>query len=254
MEPRPPLATAEDFAKLIDFALLAPSLDEARIHQGCELARRHGLASVTVRPADVQLVSRWMPSSSVRVGTVASYPHGDATTAVKIYEVRDLVQRGARHIETVLNIGKMLSRQFQYVEMELTQMVTECHNAGAILILDLELGWLAQDQRVIACKIAKRSGVDVVRAGSLYGPGGYTTEDLQFLIGRFQDHVRVDAGPSIGGLEEALAAYETGCNGFQTTDPAPLIAAWEQELARWTAAAAEAAAAEPAGHDLRSQM
>lgn len=229
--PRPPLTTHEDFARMVDYGLLAPTLGEPQVHQGCEVARRHGLAAVTVRPADVQLASRWMEKTNVRIGTVVSYPHGDATTAVKIYDTRDLLQRGARHIETVLNLGKMMSRQFQYVEMELSQMVSECHRAGAILILDLEIGWLAHDLRVIACKIAKHSEVDVVRAGSLYGPP-YAMEDLQFLVTRFKDRARIDAGPSIRKFEEALAMYELGCDTFQTTDPVPLIEAWQQELAR----------------------
>lgn len=235
--PRPPLATLEELAKMTDYGLLAPTLSETQVHQGCEVARRHGLAAVTVRPADIQLVSRWMEKTNVRAGTVVSYPHGDATTAVKVYETRDLLQRGARHIETVMNLGKMTSRQFQYVEMELTQMVAECHRAGATLILDLEIGWLEQDLRVIACKIAKHSEVDVIRPASLYGPP-YAIEDLQFLATRFKDRARVDAGPSVRKFEEVLAAYEIGCDSFQTTDPMPLMEDWQQELARRAAGTA----------------
>src|SRR5262249_34107323 len=116
---RPPLATYADLARMIDMALVAPDLSEEDVARGCETAKRLGAGWVTLRPADVQLASQWLKGSSVVPSAVVSYPHGDATTAVKNYETRDLLQRGARSIETPLNLGKVVSRQFQYVELEL---------------------------------------------------------------------------------------------------------------------------------------
>jgi deoxyribose-phosphate aldolase len=230
--PRPPLATESDLSRLIDYALLSPRFSDEQIVQGCELAKRRGLKSATVRPMDAPLASRILGSGDVRLGVVVSYPHGAATTAVKLYETRDALQRGAKIIETVLNAGKMIARQFRYVETELQQIAQECHRAGATLVVDLELPWLPADLRVIACRVMRRAEVDVARAASVFGPSGSTIEDLRFLAEKCGDLVQVDAGHSVRKWEEAILAYDAGCAGFQSTNPVPILDEWRTELAR----------------------
>jgi deoxyribose-phosphate aldolase len=229
---RPPLAAYEDLARMVDFAALAPNFSEEQVAQACEVARKHRVGRLTVRPADLDLVAQWMEGSGIPIATTAAFPHGADTTSAKLYAVRDALQRGAKAIETVLNLGKVISRQFRYVESELLQMGQECHRVGAELIVDFEVGWLAPDLRVIACRIAKRAEVDWVRAGSLYGPGGYAVEDLQFLGVKLGELVKVDAGPSVLTLDDAIRVHKAGVSGFQTTDPGPLLEAWAAELKR----------------------
>lgn len=224
---------------MIDLALLAPDLTEEDIARGCELAKRYGLGSVTLRPADVQLASQWLAGSGVTAAAAISYPHGAATTATKNYEVRDMLQRGAKRIETPVNLGKLKSRAFQYIELEVMQIVTECRRAGATVTLDLELPSLpTPDLRVIACKIARRTEVDCVRAASLYGGANPTLDDIRFLKARTSEAQLVDAGGWVRTLEDALAVYEAGASAFQTTDPAPILDAWKQELKNREAASA----------------
>ena len=47
-----------DVAKAIDHSLLKPELDDASIEAGCKLAARYDVASVCVRPRDVETHSR----------------------------------------------------------------------------------------------------------------------------------------------------------------------------------------------------
>src|SRR5690348_5725779 len=128
---RPPLATYESLAKMIDHSLVRPELTEADIVEGCRLAKSYGVASVCVRPSDVDAAVREMGGSGIPVGTVVGFPHGSSTTSVKLYEARDLLRRGAKEIDMVLNIGKLRSRAFQYIEAELLQMADTCHQQGA---------------------------------------------------------------------------------------------------------------------------
>ena len=236
---RPPLAAYEDLARMVDYAALEPNGSEEQVAKACDIARRYRVGRFTVRPADLDLVKQWMQGSGIPIATTAGYPHAAETTAAKLYAVSDALRRGANAVETVLNLGKTVSRQFRYVESELTQMAQECHRAGAELIVDLELGWLAQDLRVIACRIAKRAEVDWVRAGSLFGPGQYGAGDLRFLVGKLGDLVKVDAGPSVNTIDEALSAHASGVMAFQTVNPAPLLDAWTAELKRRATGAAQ---------------
>src|SRR5580698_11591825 len=151
--PAEPRLSYEDIAGMMEHPVLAPELSEEEVHTGCEIARHYRIAAVTVRPSDVDLAVDWMRGSGIAVASVVSYPHGSSTTSVKLYETRDLLGRGATEIDTVINLGKMISRQFQYVEMELQQMADACREARALLKVAFENGYLSDDLKTIACKI-----------------------------------------------------------------------------------------------------
>jgi len=212
----------DDLAKIIDHALLHPGLSEEQIAAGCALAREHGVASVTVRPSDVELAAGWMESSGVALGSVVSFPHGNATTSVKLYEARDLIRRGARELDVAINLGKMISRQFAYVEMELVQMVKACHESGAVAKILLPLAHLAGDLRIIAIKIAKRAESDYLAV-----MGACPPEDLQFLHSRCGDRLKLKAAAET--LEQALAARQAGCTRLGTTATAAILEAWKAQ-------------------------
>src|SRR5512139_2168194 len=92
LEARPPLTTYEGLAKMIDHSLLRPELTDEQVLEGCRLAQRYDVASVCVRPSDVDLAVRTLKGTSVAVGSVVGFPDGGATTAVKLYETRDLIR------------------------------------------------------------------------------------------------------------------------------------------------------------------
>src|SRR5258708_7918271 len=85
---RPPLTTYEELAKMIDHSLLRPELTEEQVAEGCRIARQYQVASVTVRPCDVDFAVRQMQGSGVAVGGVAGVPHRSRTTATQLYQTR----------------------------------------------------------------------------------------------------------------------------------------------------------------------
>ena len=225
------LRTYEDVARMVDYPLLAPAFSEAQVSEGCDLARRYCLGSVTVRPSDAQLAVNWMESSGVTVASVAGFPHGNETTPTKLYAIRDLIGRGVGEIETCLNVGKMASRQFQYVEMELMQLAEECHKAQVKLRVTVENHWLAHDMKVIGYKILKRAGVDSVRAAGVFGAAPYAMEDITFMAQKFGERVVLDAGRGAKSLEDVKALYQAGCARLVLLQPAAVMDAWKVELA-----------------------
>src|SRR5437879_5645159 len=87
--------TYEHLARRIEHALLNPDLSETEVAEGCELAKRYAIASVIVRPSDLDLAANWMRGSSVVLGTVVDWPFGFSSTSVKTFAVRDMLRRGA---------------------------------------------------------------------------------------------------------------------------------------------------------------
>jgi deoxyribose-phosphate aldolase len=233
---RSPLATYEQLAKMIDHSLLRPELTEEQVVEGCKLAIRYNVANVTVRPSDADLAVNLMKDSGIPVGSVVGFPHGAVTTPVKLYETRDLLRRGVKEIDMVINIGKLLSRQFQYVETELAQMAETCHEQGAILKVIFENAYLTDDLKIIACKISKRAGVDFTKTSTGFAATGATIEDLRLMYQHCAPVVQVKAAGGVRTLEKAIEVYEVGCSRFGATATAEILDAWKERLAQEAAA------------------
>lgn len=244
-EARPALTKYEEVAKMIDHSLLRPDFTEAQIEEGCRVAREYQVASVTLRPADVDLGVRLMQGSGVKVGTVAGFPHGSSTTAVKLFEARDAIRRGASEVDMVINIGKMLSRQFQYVEMEVLQMAKACHESGALLKVIFENSFLSEDLKVIACKICNRCEVDFAKTSTGYSDGGATTEDLKLMRRFCAPDVAIKAAGGVRTLARMLEVYEIGVTRVGATATVTILEDWKKHLAQL--AAEKAGAQAPTG-------
>ncbi len=228
---RPPLTAFEDVSKLIDHSLLRPELPDAQVVEGCRIGREYRVATVTVRPCDVDTAVRAMEGSGIGVSTVAGFPHGSATTATKLYEVRDLLRRGACEVDLVLNIGRLVSRQFEYVETELAQAAAACHEGGALLKVILENAYLTDELKIIACRIATNAGADFVKTSTGYAPSGAVIEDLKLMRAHAGPHVRIKAAGGVRTLEGVLEAYKVGCSRIGATATVAILEAWKRQLA-----------------------
>ncbi len=227
---RPPLSTYEDLARIIDHSLVRPELTEDQVIAGCELAARYQVATVSVRPCDVETAVRVLAGANVKVGSVAGFPHGTSTTAVKLYEARDVLRRGAREIDMVLNYSQLLSRHFQHVEMELLQMADTCHKEGALLKVIFENVYLTDELKIIACRIADRAGVDFAKTSTGFAPGGYTLADLKLMRAHLPERIGVKAAGGVRTLEKAIEVYQAGCSRFGATATATILDAWKAQL------------------------
>lgn len=231
-EARPPLVDAPSLARRLVRPLLAPDAADDALHSALQAALRAGFGSVCVRPSDVDTAVRLCQGTGVTVGSTAGFPHGGATTATKLYEARDLLRRGAREIEMVINIGKLRSRQFQYVEAEILQLAQACHESGAILKVIIENPILTGDLKVIACKIAKRAEADIVKTATGFArPSAGWEDDLVLLRRILKDVCQLEAGECVDTLDAALRAYELGADRISTPQAEAVLTAFTQRLA-----------------------
>jgi deoxyribose-phosphate aldolase len=225
----PAPATYEDLARLIDHTLVQPHLTDSQVVDGLGVARRLGLAVAVVRPCDIDLAVRTLQGSSVRPGAVCSFPHGSANTATKLYEARDLLRRGAKAIEMVIGVSKLLSREFQHVQTELLQMAESCHKEGATLTVILETGYLTDELKIIACRCAERAEADFVATGTGFA-AVYSLDDIRLMRKHVPEEMGVTAS-AVRTLDEALAALEAGAGRIATAEPAALLDEWKRRLA-----------------------
>lgn len=235
-EQRPALTSYEELAGMAEHALLQPQFTDDEILAGCRLAREYRVAAVLVRSSDVDLAARAVKGSGVAVGAAVGFPHGSMQTAAKLYDGRDLLRRGATELSLVVNIGKLLSRQFQYVETEIMQMAGSCRESGAKLKIVYETGYLSDELKIILTKICKRTEVNFAEISAGLAPPADQQADLALIQSIGKDRLQYKAF-GVETLEQAMAFYQAGCDRFGSTATASILDAWRAVLAEREAAA-----------------
>lgn len=177
------------------------------MYDRCLWARQYQIASVVVRPCDVDSAMRFLNLGVIQVASVCGYPHGASASAVKVYECRDLLRRGVRRITAYPNPGKMLSRQFQHQEVEFIQMADACIEAGAELKIAIDNPVLNDEMKIILCRMAKRVTAQWVTTTQ--------PQDLELILKHCGDRVRAECG-GVRTLDEARQALALGCAHIST--------------------------------------
>jgi deoxyribose-phosphate aldolase len=177
-------------ARLIDHTLLKPDASADQIAQLCREAREYHFASVCVNSAWVPLCADLLKGSDVAVCTVVGFPLGATMPEVKAYEAQLAIQNGASEIDMVLNIGALKSRDLKALQRDIATVVKTCHAHNVLCKVILETSLLNDEEKVIACQIAKVAGADFVKTSTGFGGGGATAADVALM--------RKVVGPDIG--------------------------------------------------------
>ena len=219
----PELLNVQDIADMIDHSLLRPELTDEDVREGCRIARENICVSVCVKPADVRLSAHELAGSRVLVTTVVGFPHGSSTTETKLCEARVALADGAVELDMVLNIGKLRSGENAYVENEIRRICELAHSAGALVKVILENHYLTDAQKVTACTLAERAGVDFVKTASGFAATGATLADLKLMRRTCSGKVRIKAAGGVRNLDDALAVRAVGTSRFGATQTIAIL-------------------------------
>ncbi|MHC4463931.1 MAG: deoxyribose-phosphate aldolase [Planctomycetota bacterium] len=137
--------TCLDIAKMIDHSLLRPELTEEKIIEGCQIAKKYNTATVCCPPSAVALVKKHLAGSDVRPATVVGFPHGYNKTETKVFEAEQAIKDGAVELDMVIDIGKLKSRDFEYVKNDIRAVVEVAHRNDVIVKVILENHYLTSE-------------------------------------------------------------------------------------------------------------
>ena len=238
MDPNsPPPSKYEDLSQLVDYHFLAPEAVSEEVAEACRIAAEYAVRALVVRPIDVEAAKRWLGGTGVAVSSTAGYPDGTATTATKLYEMRDLLRLGATEIEFVLSAGKLLDRQFQHIEMELLQASRSCQEAGALLKVIYNSRYLPEDVKIIATKICRRAEVPIISVD-------YSEADTALFLPLLRDRLQLKRADPVTTLDDALAS-KMSYSRIATADPASILTEWRTRLNRQNSPDSDTSATAP---------
>jgi len=196
--------TSGEVAKLIDHTFLRPEATRRNIEDLCREGLELHFATVCINPAWVSIATRLLDRSGVGVCTVVGFPLGATTSTVKAYEARNAIIEGAREIDMVIDIGALKSGDHDSVLRDIEAVATVCAEGSSLTKVIIETALLTAEEKIDACRLAKRAGADFVKTSTGFGPGGATVPDVQLI--------RQTVGPTMGikaagGIRD-LAAVE----------------------------------------------
>lgn len=208
-------------AKMIDHSILHPTLTDEDLRRECEVAKKYDTASVCVKPYAVKQAVELLKGSDVLVGCVIGFPAGNSSIDVKVYETEKACLEGAVEIDMVINIGKALQGDWDYIKEEIRSVTETCHKHNAIVKVIFETDFVTRtEDKIRLCEICTEVNADYVKTSTGFGfvkqpDGSYnytgaTIDDLKMMRKHSGPNVKVKAAGGVRTLDDLINVQETG--------------------------------------------
>lgn len=219
-------------AKMIDHSLLQQQLTDPELEEGCRLAREYDVASVCIKPYYVARAREILAGSTVAVGTTIGFPHGGHVTSIKVAEAVQAMKDGAIELDMVVNIGKVLSKDWRYVSDDIRAVVEVAHASKAIVKVIFENCFLQDEHKEKLCQICGEVRADFVKTSTGYGSTGATDDDLKLMRRCSPPHVQVKAAGGVRNFERLLIVRAIGVTRVGATASKAILDDCKAQLAQ----------------------
>ena len=231
--------TGKDIAKLIDHTLLSPQATQKEITNLCMEAQCFSFVSVCVNPFYVKFCSELLNDSPVKVCTVIGFPLGANTTSVKIFEAQTAVKDGADEIDMVINVGKAIENDFDFILNEVKAVkdslkILESEVSKKIILkVILETCFLSDFQIVECCKASVSGGADFVKTSTGFAspkssegqllPNGASVHHVQLMRKTVGEKIGVKASGGIRSYNTLIQMVEAGATRIGTSSGVSIV-------------------------------
>lgn len=216
------LPTPIEMAKYIDHTLLKPDAPLEEFAKLCKEAIQYGFKSVCVNSSRVPYVTKQLQGTSVLVCSVVGFPLGAMDSRVKAFETRRAIEEGAKEIDMVLNVGALKSKDLKTVEEDI-RAVRRATRPTTTLKVILETCLLTNDEKVLACELAKKAGADFVKTSTGFSGGGATVEDVALMRRTVGPKMGVKASGGIRDFATASAMIAAGATRLGTSSSVAIV-------------------------------
>ncbi len=221
-----------DISKMIDHALLKPSLTLEEIERGIETAVAYDVASVCIMPSYLSLCASRLSGTNVLPGTVIGFPHGGHSPEVKRYEAECALADGAAEIDVVLNISRAVCGDINFIEDEVAPIVALAHAASGRIKLIFENCYLSDTVKIQLCVLSSRLGTDWVKTSTGFGLSGATVADVELMYKNVSSDIQVKASGGIRTLNDLLALRSAGATRIGASATVTILDECKDRLTR----------------------
>ncbi len=209
------------FEKYFDHTILKPDATKAQVEKLCDEAIEHDFASVCVNECRTKLVAEKLKGTDVKVCTVIGFPLGAVSTAVKVFETKSAIEKGAEEIDMVINVGALKDGNYDYVYEDIRAVKEACGEVTLKVIIETCL--LTDDEKRKVCELAVKAKADFVKTSTGFSTGGATAEDVALMKEAVAGNAKVKASGGIRDYETAKKMIEAGADRLGTSAGVALL-------------------------------
>lgn len=206
--------TQKDILAKVDHTLLAQTATWEEIRQICNDGMRYETASVCIPPSYVEQAKNYV-GDRLKICTVIGFPNGYNTTAVKEFETKDALKKGADEIDMVINLGWVKDGRFDLVEKEIRTLKDAC--GGNVLKVIIETCLLTEEEKVKMCEVVTNSGADFIKTSTGFSTSGATFADVALFKEHVGSQVKIKAAGGISSFADAEKFVELGADRLGTS-------------------------------------
>jgi len=219
------VAEEKQLAGCIDHTLLKATATSEQIKQLCREAKEYGFCAVSVNPRWVSLAAGQLHGSKVKVGGVVSLPLGADSTKIKVAQTREAIFAGADEIDMVADLAAIIKGDSRYLTRQLQSVLEVCRSMRPAVLLKviIESAALTREQKIFACEVADKCGVDFVKTSTGMNPaGGATIEDVK-LMKEAAPNCKIKAAGGIRTAKQVMEFLEAGVERIGTSSGVQMI-------------------------------
>jgi deoxyribose-phosphate aldolase len=205
-----------EIASAIEHSLLNADMTREKMLKGCAEAKKYRFGNVCVTPFFTAEAAQALAGTGIPVCVPVGFPHGAASTAAKVTEIREAIKNGAGELDVSLNIVAIKSGDMDAAKKDLDEMMSAVGGRAKVKAI-YEQGLFTEEEKVKVLTLAKQAGVDFIKISNALTGKKAVVEDVKFvrsIIGKGIG-IKIDGGVKDAATVSTLlaaGANRVGCS------------------------------------------
>ena len=208
------MADVKKILSMCDHTLLGVTSTWEEIKKICDDGIKFGTASVCIPPSYVKRAKEYV-GDKLAICTVIGFPNGYNTTATKVFETKDAIEKGADEIDMVINVGHLKDGLHDEIREEIRAIKAAC--GDHILKVIIETCLLTEEEKITMCHLVTEAGADYIKTSTGFSKAGATFADVELFAKHVAPHVKIKAAGGISSLEDAEKFIALGADRLGTS-------------------------------------
>jgi deoxyribose-phosphate aldolase len=130
----------------------------------------------------------------------------------------------------VINLIALKNEEWNYLEKEMRELVTEIHQKGKIIKVIVESGLLSSQEITRCCKLYGSLGIDFMKTSTGYAEKGASVADVQQMRKELPANVRIKASGGIRTYAFAKELLDAGASRIGCSGSLAIVAQEKERL------------------------
>ena len=212
--------TNQEILARVDHTLLKADAKKEDIRRICEEAMANNTASICINPGYIEFAKEIM-GDKIPVCTVIGFPLGAMTTAAKVFEAKDAIEKGAQEVDMVINISRAKDGDWEYITEEIRQIKAAV--GDKILKVIIETCLLTDEEKIALCHCVTDAGADYIKTSTGFSTAGATFHDIELFAKHCEGKCKIKAAGGIRTRDDMEKFIALGADRLGTSSAIKIL-------------------------------